>query len=167
MNIKEATQKWVGEFNALPQSLIEKAYGFEVFELEITPVPKKHTCFECEEEFSQEELDDIEEDENGDKLCPTCLEEDEDSTACIVESEDHDAFEYGLPMWGTMWSFSTGLDDDWVRNNLETMRDIGFKIYESDEIGVFIGIDSAGHDFYEAYWIPLYKARGLRWHDEE
>lgn len=24
----------------------------------------------------------------------------------------------------------------------------------------------SGYDFYEAHWIPLYEARGLKWHKE-
>lgn len=47
------------------------------------------------------------------------------------------------------------------------MADCGFRIYESDDFGGYIfGIDGAGYDFYDAHWIPLYKARGLRWHKE-
>lgn len=164
LSFEDAVRRWVGEFNAIPQSLIEKAYGHEVFELEITPVPKKYECDTCSEEFDREEYDRAEENEYGDKHCPTCLENDEYSVAYIEEEDDHDSMDYGLPMWGTMWSFGTGLDDDWARNNLEVMSELGFKIYESDELGVFFGIDGAGYDFYEAHWNKLYLARGLRWH---
>ena len=61
------------------------------------------------------------------------------------------------------------IDEDWLKgdfgdNALQIMADIGFRIYEQDDIGYLFGLDSGGHDFYEAYWIPLYKARGLEWH---
>ena len=46
------------------------------------------------------------------------------------------------------------------------MSECGFRIYENDEIGYFFGIDKAGYDFYESHWVPLYKKRGLLWHDE-
>ena len=74
-----------------------------------------------------------------------------------------------LPMWGTLWQFSDSCDDWWLeeRNGLKTMSDCGFRIYEHEEWGYFFGIDGAGYDFYEAHWIPLYKARGLEWHDPE
>ena len=39
-------------------------------------------------------------------------------------------------------------------------------MYKHEEFGYFFGIDGAGYDFYEAHWTPLYKARGLHWHDE-
>ena len=43
----------------------------------------------------------------------------------------------------------------------------GFRIYESEEFGYFFGIDGAGYNFYDSHWIPLYDARGLKWHREE
>ena len=72
-------------------------------------------------------------------------------------------------MWGTMWSFGDGCDDWWLeeKNGIELMSQCGFRIYESEEFGYFFGIDGAGYDFYESHWIPLYKARGLQWHETE
>jgi hypothetical protein len=71
-----------------------------------------------------------------------------------------------LPMWGTMWSFRNELDNDWLKDekNLKAMADCGFRIYEQEDYGYIFGIDGMGYDFYESHWIPLYKARGLRWH---
>ena len=72
-----------------------------------------------------------------------------------------------LPMWGTMWSFGESIDEWWLEENLETMKECGFRIYESEDFGYVFGIDGAGYDFYESHWIPLYEARGLRWHKEQ
>ena len=77
-----------------------------------------------------------------------------------------------LPMWGTMWSFGEGIDDDWLSGEFGEdgrvlMSRCGFRIYEHDTWGYFFGIDGAGYDFYEDHWIPLYKARGLHWHKDE
>lgn len=72
-----------------------------------------------------------------------------------------------LPMWGTMWTFGESLDEDWARGNIEIMQECGFRVYESDDFGIIFGIDGAGYNFYESHWIPLYKARGLKWHDEK
>ena len=74
-----------------------------------------------------------------------------------------------LPMWGTMWSFGNAADDYWLeeKNGLELMAECGFRIYEQEDFGYLFGIDGAGYSFMEAHWIPLYKARGLRWHREE
>ena len=74
-----------------------------------------------------------------------------------------------LPMWGTMWSFSEPLDDWWLeeKNGLEAMARCGFRIYRQEDYGYIFGIDGAGYDFYEDHWIPLYKERGIQWHDTE
>jgi hypothetical protein len=71
-----------------------------------------------------------------------------------------------LPMWGTMWSFDNSADNAWLddKKNLRAMADCGFRIYQQEDYGYIFGIDGAGYDFYEAHWIPLYKARGLKWH---
>ncbi len=82
-----------------------------------------------------------------------------------TEGED---FDTSLPKWGTMWSFSNILDEAWLDDdeNRKVMADCGFRIYEQEDYGYIFGIDGAGYDFYEAHWIPLYKARGLKWHLE-
>lgn len=75
-------------------------------------------------------------------------------------------YDSDLPIWLTMWSFSDGFDDRWLKEwgGLEAMSQCGFRIYEHDDFGYFFGIDGAGYDFYEEHWIPLYKARGMEWH---
>ena len=71
-----------------------------------------------------------------------------------------------LPMWGTMWAFSDPCDEHWLEDHIRTMADCGFRVYESEDYGWLFGIDGAGYDFYTAHWIPLYKSRGLQWHEE-
>lgn len=80
-----------------------------------------------------------------------------------IECEDY------FPMWGTMWSFRDRLDEYWLeeRGGIRAMSQCGFRIYKHVDYGYFFGIDGAGYNFYEAHWIPLYKARGLHWHKEE
>lgn len=86
-----------------------------------------------------------------------------------VDYYDVDAERDGwLPMWGTLWTFGCALDEDWARSNPELVADCGFRIFEDNETGdIYIGIDGAGYDFYEAHWVPLYEARELKWHSEE
>lgn len=69
-------------------------------------------------------------------------------------------------MWGNVWTFGEWLDKEWAEEHLQEISDCGFRIYQHDDIGLFIGIDGAGYDFYEAHWIPLYKSRSLKWHEE-
>ena len=94
------------------------------------------------------------------KIC----ELDIDSVYELTTPDEYDDF---LPMWSTMWTFGESLDEDWARENIEIMQDCGFRVYENEDFGIIFGIDGAGYNFYENHWIPLYKARGLKWHDKE
>ena len=147
MTIKEATQEWVRGFNAIPQQLIEKAYpNLDGLEILVT----ERECGYCgNTEF--------EENEDQELIC----------SSCENKSEEYAQETYDLPMWGTMWTFEESMDDDWVKENLETIRECGLWVYESDELGIIIGINGAGYDFYENHWMPLYNARGLKWHSEQ
>lgn len=82
---------------------------------------------------------------------------------------DCETEEYGrvdAPMWGTYFTPNTRLDADWIEANAREIANLGFTvIYEDGEL-FGLGIDGAGYDFYEAHWIPLYRLRGFRWHDE-
>ena len=148
MSKLESCQKWVNEFNAIPQQLILKAFpSFEEDGLEI--LATERTCDNCGgTDFTEKE------NENGEieYICDNC-----------GENEGFDV--YDLPMWGTMWTFASSLDEDWARENIEVMRKCGFWVYDSDETGILFGINGAGYDFYEQHWLPLYDARGLKWHE--
>ncbi|QNR70466.1 hypothetical protein IAQ67_28565 (plasmid) [Paenibacillus peoriae] len=185
LTVLEAAKKWVSEFNAIPQTLITKAYPIFDGEIEVlaTPyeccncgnteytskggTPELITCTECDGSC---EVD-------GNK-CDACAgsglvsdqeQELEDIRTCTSCGGTEFQNTYGFPMWGTMWTFGDSLDEDWVTNRggADIMRECGFWVYSSDELGVFFGIDGAGYDFYEGHWVPLYKARGLKWHAEE
>lgn len=139
----EAAQAWVREFNEIPQSFILKAFegggGFIFDQVEVLAEPYKE-CYDCSA------WADV-----TDEVCPECGGTDFGNT-------------YEIPMWGTMWTFGSYIDDEWARNNADILAECGFYVYDSDDLGVFIGIDGAGYDFYEAHWVPLYEARGLQWH---
>jgi len=116
--MEAAAQKWVREFNCIPQNIIVKLMDSDSDEIvEVTPFAKTE-------------------------------------------------YESFLPMWGTMFSFSDPLDNEWLSEpgNLQAMIDCGFRVYQQEDYDYIFGIDGAGYDFYEAHWIPLYKARGLQWH---
>lgn len=142
----EAVRAWVEGFNAIPIDFVQKAYegngGFFFDEVEVLAEPQKE-CHECEAQ--------VDIDEN---VCTECGGHDFGNTL-------------ELPMWGTVWTFGERIDDEWARENAETLSSCGFHVYDSEDLGVFIGINGAGYDFYEAHWTPLYEARGLRWHKEE
>lgn len=77
---------------------------------------------------------------------------------------------YGMthePMWSTWWIPSAYIRD-WIVEHKEEVAKCGFTlIFDAEDSELFaLGIDGAGYDFYGAHWIPLYRAYGLKWHDE-
>jgi hypothetical protein len=86
---------------------------------------------------------------------------------CEIEEGEDEFGSVGIPMWGTFWSMGEWIDEYWLDRNRETVAALGFTICENYERGwLLLGIDGAGYDFYENHWIPLYEARGLKWHQE-
>ena len=156
MNIPEAAHKWVNEFNIVPHGILAKLLLNDPDELrEVTPVTVGDTVYTAE--GCEGEVLAI---EDGTARIQTndgaILEADTDE----LEIERYDV----LPIWGTLWSFSDRLDSKWLEAHLQEMAACGFRIYEQEDYGYVFGIDGAGYDFYEEHWIPLYLARGFRWH---
>lgn len=92
----------------------------------------------------------------------------EDGNTVELGADDFEVERDGiLPMWGWLWSFSDSADDYFMDelDGIKKMSECGFRIYEHDEWGYFFGIDGCGYSFYDEHWIPLYKKRGLQWHD--
>ena len=75
--------------------------------------------------------------------------------------------EYFPAMWGWMFHPDDWTDEEWIKRNIDKVEEIGFIIYEYEHCGILLGINGVGFNFYDAFWTPLYKRRGLKWHDEE
>lgn len=167
MNIKESANLWVNrDMIAVPLTVVEKLCKYSDYcdMNEITPISINDRIYY------------IPNDEYG--YITGCTTDDEgniyiinlDSGEQINVTDEcdleilHDDY---FPMWGTLWAFDNSFDSDWLENNLQIMANLGFRIYESEDYGYVFGIDGAGYDFYESHWIPLYKARGLKWHETE
>lgn len=151
LTLKEAVQKFVGDFNHIPQELIKKAYPNWYDELSFLSTVKECAECGCTEFFAEGG------ENEGDEDIHTCS-----SCGCTDFHNRHD-----MPMWGTFFNPKDTVDAHWIRENLDVMEELGIWVIDEEECGILLGMDSAGHDFYEAYWTPLYKARGLKWHDEE
>lgn len=84
----------------------------------------------------------------------------------VTEGDEQD--EAYFPSWGTMFQFSDSADDYWLEelDGIKILSECGFRVFYSERWGYFFGLDGGGYNFYEAHWIPLYKARGLKWHKE-
>ena len=125
MNVREATEHWVREFNEYPRNMIEELMNIDPYDWE--------------------EVTDIEINDTEYRMIGK------------------------LPSWGTLWSFGSWLDEMWLDNydGISKMSKLGFVIFKSKKYGYFFGIDGGGYDFYTEHWTPLYKERGLHWHEEE
>lgn len=169
--INEAAHLWVGEFNAIQQGMIEKLMQADPEDWHEVTMPVRGDLVYVYD--LPDKVDTLEH-------CGTIQSYDEESDLYCVKLYDGMLISVGewdfeveyddsLPMWGTMWSFSDSCDDWWLEecNGLRKMSECGFRVYESEEFGYFFGIDGAGYDFYEQHWMPLYKARGLHWHDSQ
>ena len=166
--IREAAEAWVNGFNAIPHDVVRKLQQVNEDDIwEITPpAVGDRVCLYG--------------DWSNGEITETGCGEDEDlyrieldnGEERLVVKDDFEVERYDhLPMWGTLWAFGDGIDNAWLDNEylgdgLTAMANCGFRIYESEDYGYIFGIDGAGYDFYEAHWIPLYKARGLHWHME-
>lgn len=72
-------------------------------------------------------------------------------------------------MWSTLFEAKDNTIKDWILENYEKIiTEAGFTIIDLSkenegeyETGVFLGVNGAGYDFYEAHWIPLYKIFGV------
>lgn len=167
MNIREATEQWVErDMNEIDSEIIQTLMEYEPEDwCEVTPPQVDDTVYVYHVAASGDgKIIDIVE-TNEDKIYEIELE---DGRVIRVHSDEFDVIrDGGVPMWGTLWSLKDPYDVEWMnRGGIEKMAECGFKIYESQKFGYFFGIDGAGYSFYEAHWIPLYKARGLRWHEE-
>ena len=169
MTIREAAELWVNrDMTAIPMSVVEKLWYYSDYNdfNEITPVMKYSKVWSDEYQSIGKVLDIVENDD-GDLIATVDFEEDQHEVPVddLSVEEDNEHF----PMWGMMWAFTDLCDADWLedKENLRKMAECGFRIYESEDYGYIFGIDGADYDFYSEHWIPLYNARGLKWHDKE
>lgn len=167
--IRECAELWVSQMNAIPRSMIEKLINQNPDEWsEVTKPDVDDRVYVYEPANSSDEnfgnIVSYDADDNT-----YCVELDDGNRVYANEDEFEVDRESYLPMWGTMWSFGENIDDWWLEEcgGIKEMAHCGFRIYHSEDYGYFFGIDGAGYDFYEHHWIPLYKARGIKWHDIE
>lgn len=177
--LEDACHTWVNEMNGIPMSVIEKVNEYDIEHngvdsiVEITPPAIGDRVYVYDDdEHAGEEGEIVGTKYDGeDDLYEIKFESDPDN-ASIISADCFEVLRYEpFPMWGTMWALTDPTDIEWATGeylgpHLQEIADCGFRIYQSEDFGVLLGINGAGYDFFEAHWIPLYKARGLKWHNE-
>lgn len=164
--INDAAHGWVKEFNSFPLDMISKLVKLDIDDWhEMTTPAYGNRVYHFEKSEDGEITEVI---HNEDKTLYKILLDNGETVQADEEDFEVEREDF-LPCWGTMWSFDDSCDNGWFDydNGIQKMSECGFRVYESDEFGYFFGIDGAGYDFYEAHWIPLYKARGLQWHETD
>lgn len=167
MTISDAAHEWVREMNAYPQEMIETLMQTKPDDWHEVTMPRVcDRVYVCNLPDGCEDYDPNGEIENiaGDVYLINL----EDGNTVELGADDFEVERDSvLPMWGWLWSFSDSADDYFMDelDGIKKMSECGFRIYEHDEWGYFFGIDGCGYSFYDEHWIPLYKKRGLRWHD--
>lgn len=162
--INKAAKAWVREFNAFPTDMIAELWENSPDDWEELTMPCYGNKVFIYDSGDTGEICDYNSESD---LYSIILSSDEVITCTQNDFEvECDSL---LPIWGTVWQFHDGLDDWWLEQDdgIVKMSRLGFRIYRHSEWGYFFGIDGAGYDFYEAHWIPLYKVRGLQWHNED
>ena len=175
--IKDATYAWVEGFNAIPMSAVEKINEYDIDKegvdsiVEITPPSVGDRVYIYSGKWTN----------NYGTICKSNYRgkgkylidiDGEHEHKRIISKEDFDIVDQDpFPMWSTMWALSDPTDVEWANGeylgpHLQEIADCGFRIYQSDDFGILLGIDGCGYDFWTAHWEPLYKARGLKWHKE-
>lgn len=160
--IKDATYAWVKEMSRVPYSVAEKLLNANQDDLmEVTPpVPGNRVYVDYG--YGYGEIQKFEK-----QTGKYYVKMDDGETVVVDDFDIEVQRDDRLPMWGTLWSFDDPCDQWWLENNMEKMAACGFRIYQSEDYDYIFGIDGAGYDFYESHWIPLYKARGLCWHENQ
>ncbi len=166
--IKDAAQEWVNTMNAYPTTMVIQSMKDHPDDWYEVTTPTRgdsvyvYNLFDgCDDDEHYGEIKEV----VGDDYVITF-----DNDEITVSEDDFELDRDTLyPAWGTMWAFGESADDDWLEHfgGIKAMSECGFRVYEHDEWGHFFGLDGGGYDFYKKHWIPLYKARGLQWHDEE
>lgn len=162
MTRREAAEEWVHGFDAIPTDMIERLRKHDPAEWhELTRPAVGDRAYACNVSGAGE----IIKVNSSARRCKIKL--DSGGTVWCDEDQVEVSYDGWMPMWGTMWAFDSVCDEHWLEemDGIALMSKCGFRVYEHDEWGYFFGIDGAGYDFYEQHWLPLYNARGLKWHD--
>jgi len=67
-------------------------------------------------------------------------------------------------IWRCLYSPKDDADHTWILQNIETVEDCGFVVYQSEQGFSLLGVDSYTKELVDFYFYNLYMERGLMWH---
>ena len=68
------------------------------------------------------------------------------------------SFDKFLPMHGWVFIPRNVSLSKWIERNAERIHEVaGFIVMKTPEIGVFLGVDATGYDFFTTHWKKLYE----------
>ena len=154
MTKREAAEKWVSGFNAIPHSIFEALWthagGYEGDGWNEVTKP----CVGDRIGFTPEAVAAIFLGEvtgiGGQGLYQITLDahieqlDYSGSVFYVPEDAIYVERDSQLPKCETMWSFGDSRDVDWLRESgsLQRMSECGFRIYQHDEFGYFFGVNA-------------------------
>ena len=157
--IEEQTKIWLGQFNEVPKSVLDKIVEASggLWDEEVCKPLYHMTCKQVMDNGYACRYDD---DEDNIEFCGSRF----NGTASCDSS--HELFNEDIePMWGTLFQ-PQYMDRDWFRENAQKIyEELGLLVYDNEDYDILVGVNSAGHDFYAHYWTKLYIMRGLKWHE--
>lgn len=161
-----AAKRWVGSFNSIPTDMVRislKNSGFSWREITYPAKGDSVYVYDMDRENSENYGEIV----SYNAINDTYHVHMDDFREVDVSEDDLKVLrDDEFPTWGFMFQFEEVMDKDWLSNqeNIRKLSECGFRVYYSDRWGYFFGIDGGGYDFYEKHWLPLYEARGLKWH---
>ena len=177
---RDEVMRWVNTLNAFPADMIEKLKEIDEYAWkEVTSVLSEDTIVVVDPD--RVEFVDLDGNEFQPRFYSGTIEEvkknDDNSYTYIIVMENMDGNDVSvlvpadaverdmdlveLPMWQTMFQFGSDADTFLMNKGVmvQLLSEHGFRVYKHDKWGYFFGIDAAGFNFYDDYWIPFYKAR--------
>lgn len=142
MTVREATEQWLREFDAIQQDMIKKLMRYEPERWNEVTIPAVGVRVCVYDGFEYGVVVKV-----NKKTLKHCVKMDCTGKKVWLDRDEFELdYDERLPMWGTMWSFSDPCDIHWLEegDGIEALSRCGFRVYESDEFGYFFGIDGAG-----------------------
>ncbi|MCG8570297.1 MAG: hypothetical protein MJB14_09170 [Spirochaetes bacterium] len=162
-DIKDACSRWINGFDFIPGSVFRKLalndnniYCYDSDSLRLVGSPLIE-CAGCGALYEgNQSIDELREDKSGCSYCE--YNQDGEDWRCGWP-------QYAFPCgWDTLFAPRDMIDIEWFERNTAEVCKLGFFIFSSEDFGLMLGLDCGGFDFYQSFWIPLYKLRGLEWH---